>query len=137
MGQLCEFTFAVLLDEDEIVHTVDMWDASLIFASIVLVSQSLVALMKRLPMSKIGSWHDHVMAKGKLGRGGLESGMKGGIKSPLHWSQEVLLDISKHLKRDGHEGQGAELIGNDLVCPFKDAVCLWVGGAGNAQGDSI
>ena len=55
-------------------------------------------------MSEIGSWHNHVTSKGELGRGGLEGGVKGGIESPLHWSQEVLLDIGESLKRNRHEG---------------------------------
>ena len=136
-GQFGEFTFGVLLDEDKVIHMVDMRDASLVFMSIVFVSQSLVALMKRLPMSEVGSWHDHVMVKGELGRGGLEGGMKGGIKSPLDGSQEVLLDIGESLKRDRHEGQGAKLVGDDLVGPFEDAVHLWIGGTCNVKGDSI
>ena len=116
---------------------VDMRDVSLVLMSIVFVSQSLAALMKRVPMSKIGGWHNHVMTEGELGWGGLEGSVKGGIESPLDWSQEVLLDIGKSLKREQHEGQGAELIGNDLVRPFKDAVHLGIHRAGNARSDPI
>ena len=66
-----KFTFGVLLDEDKVVHMIGVGDPSQVLMSIVLVSQSLLVLMKRLPMSQVWSRHDHIMAEGELGGGGL------------------------------------------------------------------
>ena len=116
---------------------VGVGDVSEILASIVLVCEGLMALVKGLPMSHVQSGHDHIVAKGQLGGSGLQGGVEGGIKGPLHRSQKVLLDIGESLERDGHESQGVKLVGNDLVCLFKDAVGLWIGGTCNARGDAV
>ena len=63
--------------------------------------------------------------------------MKGSIKSPLHWSEEVLLDIGESLERDRHESQRAKLVGDDLVSPFKDAIHLQIGKTCNVRSDAI
>ena len=78
-------------------------------------------------MSHVGGWHNHVTAKGPLGGGGLQGGVEGGIEGPLHRSKKVLLDIGESLERDGHQGQRVELVCNDLMGPFKNAVGLWFG----------
>ena len=48
-----KFTFSVLLDKDKIIHMIGVGDVSEVFVSIVLVSEGLVALVKRLPMSHV------------------------------------------------------------------------------------
>ena len=67
-----------------------MGDASGIFTSIVPVSENLMALVKRMPMCKIGGWHNHVMAEGKLSGGSLQGGVEGGVEGPLDCPAESL-----------------------------------------------
>ena len=77
------------------------------------------------------------MAKDQLSRGGLQGGVEGCIQGPLHRGKKVLLDICKSLERDGHQSGRAELVRNDLMGPFKNAVGLGIGRAGNARCDAI
>ena len=59
-----------------------IWDASDVLMSIVLVSEHLMALAKRVPVCHVGRWHNHVTAKCQLSGGGLQGGVEGGIEGP-------------------------------------------------------
>ena len=67
-------------------------------------------------------------------QGGIEEGC---IEVPLHRCKKVLLDVCKSLERDGRQGERAELVCDDLMGPFKNAVGLGIGRAGDAQCDAI
>ena len=77
------------------------------------------------------------MVKGLLSRGGLQGGVEGCIEGPLHRCKKVVLDVCKSLERDGHQGERAELVHDDLMGLFKNAVGLGIGRAGNARCDAI
>jgi hypothetical protein len=87
-----------------------MGDASGVFASIVLIGESLMALAKRVPMCQIGNRHNHVAAEGQLSGFFLQGGVESCIEGPLDWGKKVLLDVSKSLERNGHELEGKELV---------------------------
>jgi hypothetical protein len=132
-----EFTFGILFQEDQVVDSILVRDASDVFTSIVLVSESLTALAERLPVCHIGCWHYHVAAKGELSGGGLEGRVEGGVESPLDRSDEVVLDVSKSLERNRHQLERAKLVRNDLVSSLENAVGLGIGRAGNPRSDAI